>query len=100
MIITRFTRILTVKKVSTVTRKIIEKDGMYFKDIDGTGEVSKVNDWRLPAEERAKAYVDALTLGYDKDQYMPDSLKDENGKAYAYRDTAGNYYEMNFGLTY
>lgn len=38
--------------------------------------------------------------GHDKDQYMPDSLKDENGKAYAYRDGAGNYYEMNFGLRY
>jgi len=38
--------------------------------------------------------------GYDKDQYMPESLKDENGKAYAYRDSAGNYYELNFGLTY
>ena len=38
--------------------------------------------------------------GYDKDLYMPDELKDENGKAYAYRDAAGNYYELNFGLTY
>ncbi|MCD8160323.1 MAG: glycoside hydrolase family 3 C-terminal domain-containing protein [Clostridiales bacterium] len=38
--------------------------------------------------------------GYDKDQYMPDELKDENSKAYAYRDAAGNYYELNFGLTY
>ena len=38
--------------------------------------------------------------GYDKDQYMPESLKDENGKAYAYRDTHGNYYELNFGLSY
>ena len=38
--------------------------------------------------------------GYDKDQYMPDSLKDENGKAYAYRDEMGNYYELNFGLSY
>ena len=38
--------------------------------------------------------------GFAKDAYMPDSLKDENGKAYAYRDAAGNYYEMNFGLTY
>lgn len=38
--------------------------------------------------------------GYDKDPYMPDSLKDENGKAYAYRDTAGNYYEYGFGLAY
>lgn len=38
--------------------------------------------------------------GYDKDQYMPASMKDENGKAYAYRDAAGNYYELNFGLKY
>ena len=38
--------------------------------------------------------------GYDKDLYMPTHLKDENGKAYAYRDAAGNYYELNFGLNY
>lgn len=38
--------------------------------------------------------------GFDKDLYMPDELKDKNGKAYAYRDMAGNYYELNFGLTY
>ncbi len=38
--------------------------------------------------------------GYDKDLYMPKGLKDENGKAYAYRDGAGNYYELDFGLTY
>jgi len=38
--------------------------------------------------------------GFDKDKYMPEDMKDENGKAYAYRDAAGNYYEMNFGLTY
>ena len=36
--------------------------------------------------------------GFDKDQYMPDSMKDENGKAYAYRDMAGHYYELGFGL--
>ncbi len=38
--------------------------------------------------------------GYDKDQYMPAELKDENGKAYAYRDANGSYYELNFGLSY
>ena len=38
--------------------------------------------------------------GFDKDRYMPDSLKDENGKAYAYRDANGSYYELNFGLSY
>ncbi|MBO5197200.1 MAG: glycoside hydrolase family 3 C-terminal domain-containing protein [Lachnospiraceae bacterium] len=47
--------------ISTVTRKIIEKDGLFFKDIDGTGEVSAVNDWRIPAKERAQAYVETLT---------------------------------------
>lgn len=48
--------------VSTVARKIIEKDGLYFKDIDGSGEVSTVNDWRLPAAERAKAYAEMLSV--------------------------------------
>ena len=48
--------------ISTVTRKVIEKDGLYFKDIDGTGEVSKVNDWRIPAEERAKAYAELMSV--------------------------------------
>lgn len=38
--------------------------------------------------------------GYDKDKYIPDNLKDENGKAYAYRDTAGDYYELDFSLGY
>lgn len=38
--------------------------------------------------------------GYDKDKFMPESMKDENGKAYAYRDKCGNYYELNFGLSY
>lgn len=47
--------------VSTVSRKIIEKDGLYFKDIDGTGEVSVVNDWRNPADVRAKAYAEMLS---------------------------------------
>ena len=36
--------------------------------------------------------------GFDKDRYMPDNLKDENGKAYAYRDATGHYYEYGFGL--
>ena len=49
------------QKVSTVTRRIIEKDGLYFKDIDGTGEVTTVNDWRLPAKVRARAYAEILS---------------------------------------
>ena len=48
--------------IGAVTRNVIEKDGLFFKDIDGSGEVNGVNDWRLPAAERAKAYVETLTV--------------------------------------
>lgn len=48
--------------ISTVSRRVIEKDGLTFKDIDGSGEVNAVNDWRLPAAERAAAYVKELTV--------------------------------------
>ena len=48
--------------ITTVKREIIQKDGLYFKDIDGSGEVSAVNDWRLPAAERAAAYVKLMTV--------------------------------------
>ena len=48
--------------ITTVTRPIIESDGLYFKDIDGSGVVSEVNDWRLPAAQRAAAYVKQMTV--------------------------------------
>ena len=48
--------------ITTVTRPVLEVDGLFFKDIDGTGVVSKVNDWRLPAEVRAAAYVKQLSV--------------------------------------
>ncbi len=48
--------------ITTVARPIIEADGLYFKDIDGSGVVSEVNDWRLPAAQRAAAYVKKLTV--------------------------------------
>ena len=178
--------------ITTVARRIIEKDGLFFKDIDDSGEVSAVNDWRLRPEERAAAYVKCMTVDekigqlfisdwrmgpkypsprlgdhvaqpdesgvldeaevHQKtifgEQHLPGTttlIKDwfarhtivrenaqpedmadylnqlqavaeecrhfvpvsvasnsrnENGKAYAYRDAHGNYYELNFGLTY
>ena len=47
--------------ITTVTRPVIEQDGLYFKDIDGSGVVSPVNDWRLSPAERAAAYVKLMT---------------------------------------
>ena len=48
--------------ISTVNRPIIEQDGLYFKDIDGTGTLSPVKDWRLAPAERAAAYVKLMTV--------------------------------------
>ena len=48
--------------ITTVIRPVLEADGLYFKDIDGTGEISVVNDWRRSAEERAAAYVKLMTV--------------------------------------
>lgn len=49
-------------EIGTVSRRIIERDGLVFKDIDGSGQVTAVNDWRLPPEERAAAYVKVLSV--------------------------------------
>ena len=48
--------------ITTVARPVIEAEGLYFKDIDGTGKVSAVNDWRLSPAERAAAYVKEMTV--------------------------------------
>lgn len=48
--------------LSTVSRALLSQDGLTFKDIDGSGTVSVVNDWRRPAAERAAAYVKLLTV--------------------------------------
>lgn len=47
--------------IGTVFRKIIEKDGLYFKALDGSGEYKTYDDWRLPEKERAEAYVKVLS---------------------------------------
>ena len=77
-------------EISTVSRTVLEQDGLYFKDIDGTGEVSAVNDWRLPAEERARAYVKVLSTeekiaqlfisDWRMGKYMPALEPNKDGK--------------------
>ena len=41
---------------------ILDKDGLYFKDMDGTGELKPFADWRLSAEERAKDLASRLSI--------------------------------------
>ena len=48
--------------IGTVSRKVIEKDGLFFKDLDGSGEFKLYDDWRLSPAERAAAYVKTLTV--------------------------------------
>ncbi len=41
---------------------ILERDGMYFKDLAKTGELLPYEDWRLPAEERARDLASRMTV--------------------------------------
>ncbi len=58
------------------------------------------NDEVIAVNEKGVCISPNDVPGFAKDAHMPESLKDENGKAYAYRDENGNYYEFGFGLTY
>lgn len=58
------------------------------------------NDAVIAVDENADCISPNDVPGYAKDQYMPEEMKDENGKAYAYRDSEGNYYESEFGLSF
>ena len=41
---------------------LIEADGFYFKDFEGTGELVPYADWRLPAAERAADLASRLSI--------------------------------------
>lgn len=58
------------------------------------------NDAVIAVDENGDCISPNDVPGYAKDQYMPEEMKDENGKAYAYRDADGNYYESYFGLSF
>ncbi len=42
--------------------ELLEKDGLYFKDLAKTGELLPYEDWRLPARERAKDLAGRMTV--------------------------------------
>ncbi len=48
--------------IGTAGAKIIEQDGLYFKDLAGTGELLPYEDWRLPVEERARDLAGRLSV--------------------------------------
>ena len=48
--------------IGTVHKNVICQDGLYFKDIDGSGVMKDYNDWRLPPKQRAESYVKQLSV--------------------------------------
>jgi len=49
-------------KLETRSKKIIEVDGLKFKDLNNNGKLDPYEDWRLPTEERAKDLVSKMNL--------------------------------------
>lgn len=50
------------KQIGTANGKILEQDGLIFKDLAGTGALLPYEDWRLPATERARDLAGRLPV--------------------------------------
>lgn len=48
--------------IGYVSKGVIEKDGLFFKDSEGTGSLLPYEDWRLSPEERAKDLAGRLSV--------------------------------------
>lgn len=47
--------------ITTVDQPVIESEGLFFKDVDGSGELKAFSDWRLDPKTRAKALTYAMS---------------------------------------
>ncbi len=52
----------TQKKLVTVSKAIIEKDGLKFKDLNGNNELDVYEDWRLDAQTRTTDLLNQMTI--------------------------------------
>ncbi len=43
-------------------KNVIEKDGLYFRDLEGTGELLPYEDWRLDVDTRTKDLVSRMSI--------------------------------------
>ncbi len=50
------------KNVQARIKKLIQVDGLTFKDLNGNGVLDPYEDWRLSPEERAKDLVSRMTM--------------------------------------
>src|SRR5690606_23956333 len=49
-------------QLKTKCKRILEADGIQFKDLNGNGELDPYEDWRLSPQERAENLVSLMTL--------------------------------------
>lgn len=49
-------------KLEVRKKKLIEEDGLQFKDLNGNGKLDPYEDWRLSPEERAENLVSLMNL--------------------------------------
>ena len=49
-------------KLGLTTAGLIRQDGLYFKDLEGTGTLLPYEDWRLSPEERARDLAQRLSV--------------------------------------
>lgn len=49
-------------KLGYTTAKLIQCDGLYFKDLEGTGSLLPYEDWRISPEERAADLAQRLSV--------------------------------------
>ncbi len=48
--------------IGVTTANVLEENGLYFKDLEGTGELLPYEDWRLTAKERASDLASRMTI--------------------------------------
>ena len=81
--------------VEARVKKIIEVDGLKFKDLNGNGVPDPYEDWRLTPEERADDLVSRIIPDEKIDKEKP-----MGGRPNDDVDTEGNKYRPGVGLHY
>lgn len=66
--------------LKVTSKKLIEVDGLQFKDLNGNGRLDPYEDWRLSPEERAEDLVSQMNLDEKTGMMLINSLLMGKGK--------------------
>lgn len=64
--------------VESRVHPVLEVDGLEFRDLDGSGDLTPYEDWRLSANERAADLVSRLSVAEKAGQLMHGSLANDD----------------------